>query len=396
MDYKTYTKKEIRDLMVNYHMINTKHHLEGKNGVIEVFNRLKSIQFDPLNCVSKNSDLVLQARVNNYKENHLHELLYIDKLLIDGWDKQMSIYKTSDFPNFKRVRQARTIGAKNTLNYRGVSEALEHQEFILEEIKTKGPLYSKDFNIKNAQKDRWGSSKISSHTLDYLFHSGKLGVSKKTGVLKQFDLMENIVGDLINQPPTYKNDDEFIKWYLVRRIKSLGVFQNKSSVAFCGPFIDSKKTRELYFQELVDKNQIIKFFIENDNKEYYMYKGVLDNKLEIIDKVSFLAPLDNLLWDRDLVSKIFDFDYRWEVYTPKIKRKYGYYVLPVISGSRIIGRIEFENYQANQELKIIGFWWEENIDDKDKQIPLIKIALETFKEYLNAKKVTGMKLIRGE
>ncbi|PAT01894.1 hypothetical protein CI105_03285 [Candidatus Izimaplasma bacterium ZiA1] len=396
MDIKTYTKKEVRDLMVSYHMININSFFDGKTGVIEVFDKLKSIQYDPLNCVSRNSDLVLQARVNNYKENHLYELLYVDKLLIDGWDKQMSIYKASDFPNFIRIRQARTIGAKNTLNYRGVSEALEHQDFILDEIKTKGPLYSKDFNIKKAQKDRWGSSKISSHTLDYLFHSGKLGINNKNGVLKQFDLMENIVGELIEQPPTYKNDDEFIKWYLLRRIKSLGVFQNKSSVAFCGPLIDSKKTRDRYFQELEEKNQIMKFYIEDDNKEYYMYKGVLDNNAKIIDKVSFLAPLDNLLWDRDLVSKIFNFDYRWEVYTPKIKRKYGYYVLPVISGSRIIGRIEFENYQTNNELKIIGFWWEENIDDKDKQIQLISIALETFKEYLNAKKVTGKKLIRGE
>ena len=396
MNIKTYNKQEIRDLMVSYHMINTNLDLNEKSGVIEVFDRLKSIQYDPLNCVSKNSDLVLQARINGYKEIHLHDLLYKDKTLIDGWDKQMCIYKTSEFPDFKKIREVRTIGAKNTLNYRGANEALEHQDFILDEIKNKGPLYSKDFNIKNAKKDLWGSSKISSHTLDYLFHKGLLGVNYKKGVLKQFDLMENIIGDIVSQSPSYMNDDEFTNWYLLRRIKSLGVTQNKSSVAFCGPFISSKKIRDSYFKLLEEKNEIVKFQIEGSNKEFYMHKDVLKYKEEVIDKVSFLAPLDNMLWDRDLVSIIFDFDYRWEVYTPKVKRKYGYYVLPVISGSTIIGRIEFENYQKNKELKIIGFWWEENVNNKNIHIPLIYNALEKFKEYLDASKITGKKLIKGE
>ncbi len=94
------TIKEAREYLVKYHMINTDDNLSSKEGILHVFDKIQSIQVDPLDVVGRNVDLVLQSRIKNYKKYYIEELLYKDKTIIDGWDKQMCIYKTEDYPKF--------------------------------------------------------------------------------------------------------------------------------------------------------------------------------------------------------------------------------------------------------------------------------------------------------
>jgi uncharacterized protein YcaQ len=101
----------------------------------------------------------------------------------------------------------------------------------------------------------------------------------------------------------------------------------------------------------------------------------------ITNKISFLAPLDNLLWDRDFVKMVFDFDYKWEVYTPKEKRKYGYYVLPILYKSSFIGRIEFGKHRKGEPLQVEHVW----LDKTSKSIEkALQKALHSFQTYLGA------------
>lgn len=96
-----------------------------------------------------------------------------------------------------------------------------------------------------------------------------------------------------------------------------------------------------------------------------------------------IAPLDNLMWDRKLIKRIFDFDYTWEVYTPKEKRKYGYYVLPVFYKDRFIARFEPEPYRGGR-LKIKTWWWEENVRITEPMKKAVLKMLEDFAGYLGA------------
>ena len=167
------TKKEARDFMVGYHLINIKNQPVGKMGVIDVFNKIKSIQYDPLNVVGRNSDLVLQSRVKKYKKSYLEDLLYKSRELVDGWDKQMCIYQTKDIPMFRRIRDERGQGAIHSLKYRLQIEALDYIDDVLDYIKVHGPSYSSAIKIGETEKHKWGHTKPSSATLDYLFHIGK-------------------------------------------------------------------------------------------------------------------------------------------------------------------------------------------------------------------------------
>lgn len=376
------TKKEARDFMVGYHLINIRKQPIGKNGVIDVFNKIKSIQYDPLNVVGRNSDLVLQSRVKKYEKTYLEDLLYKNRLLVDGWDKQMCIYQTHEMPKFRRIREERGIGAIHTLKYRLQIEALDYVDEVLEYIKINGPSFSSSIKIGETKKHKWGHTKPSSATLDYLFHIGKLGIRSKKNTSKQYDLIENLFSSKHLSEYRFSKDDEFIKWYLLRRISSMGLVSLKSGVMWSGVHISGKSNRVKYINELVEKGLVTKVIVEGINEDLYCLTEFLLKKEEIKKKISFIAPLDNLIWDRNLTKKLFDFDYKWEVYTPIVNRKYGYYVLPILYGSDFIGRIEFEMHRNHDVLVVKNIWWE----NSKEQTILIKgkldKALLLFQEYL--------------
>jgi len=102
-----------------------------------------------------------------------------------------------------------------------------------------------------------------------------------------------------------------------------------------------------------------------------------------------LAPLDNLIWDRRMIRELFGFDYTWEVYTPVDKRRYGYYVLPVMYGSRFVARFEPERHRPGRPLTIRKWWWEPDAGPDAEMKSAVASALERFARYLDA---TGVEM----
>ena len=93
-----------------------------------------------------------------------------------------------------------------------------------------------------------------------------------------------------------------------------------------------------------------------------------------------LAPLDNLLWDRKLITELFDFEYKWEVYTPIAERKYGYYVLPMLCDNKLIARIEMETDKKSKTLIVKNFWDQDKMDISKYRNNIIS-GINKFKEY---------------
>ena len=180
------TIKEARNFMVAYHKINVLDKPKGKQGLLEVFDRVASIQYDPLNVVGRNSDLVLQARIKDYKPSLLEEALYNDRTLVDAWDKMMGIYQIKDYPYFALVREKKGEEAIHTLRYRLTLEALDYVDEIMEYIETNGAVYSSEISLGEVKKHKWGHTKPSSATLDYLFQIGKLGINKFFKKVQEF------------------------------------------------------------------------------------------------------------------------------------------------------------------------------------------------------------------
>ena len=378
-----WTKKQAREFLVNYQMINTKNSIKGIEGISVIFDRLQSIQKDPLDVVGRNADLVLQARLDNYKKYEINDYLYKDRILFDGWDKMMAIYKTEDYPLFAHIREARSLSEINTLQHRLQIHALDYIDEILELI-TEGPKYSKDISLGGSKKHHWGQMKVSSAALDYLFFRGDVSVRDRKNQQKQYDLTVNLIGSLSSEQTPFKTDKEFALYYLLRRIKALGLASNKSGVHMSGAFIRKKTERESLLKDLLSNSLIEEVQIEGLNEIYYIPKDADKIDVEIQDKVTFIAPLDNLIWDRNLIHDVFDFYYRWEVYTPLKKRVYGYYVLPILYKSDIVGRIEFDKHRGKEPLTIKNIWLEEHIKKTKKLDQKIQQAINRFTKYVKA------------
>lgn len=377
--------EEARRFLVNYHNLNRASEINGTDGVIQCFQRIKSIQYDPLDVVGRNADLVLQSRVSGYKPEMLHDLLYNQHEMIDGFDKEMCIYATNEFHHFARVRKAHSESSKATLAYRGQLGALEILDDVREYIKLNGLTSTKDLSIGESRASRWGHKKLSSAALDYLYCTGELCVKEKRGVQKYYDFSENVIPKELLKKADFNNDEDFLEWYIKRRIQCVGLLWNKRGGAWQGHYLSDIKIREEVLKRLVDKNELKVIHIEGiEAPFYYPYEAeCFFNTFEDKNYVRFIAPLDNILWDREMTRKIFEFNYSWEVYTPVDKRKYGYYVLPVLFGSKLIARFEPEKSKKNEPFTIKKWWWEPGVTVTDEMLDQIQHSIQDFARYLS-------------
>ena len=386
MHTETISKEEARLFLIQYHNLNNSQPYCGKEGILSYFEKVGSIQYDPLNVVGRNADLVLQSKITDYKPNLLQDLLYKERDLVDGWDKEMCIYLTSQYSRFERIRQTRTDLIKYTLEYRGQLAVFDILDEVRNSIKSRGALSSKDLSIGEIRKDRWGPKKLSSAALDYLYTKGELSIVNKSGTQKLYDFTENVFNEDITEPFPFQDDEDFLSWYVKRRIGSVGMLWDRRGGAWQGYYLYDKALREKTLNNLLEAGSILRFQVEDLKASFYVRKQDLSYFQSGSNKTvaKFLAPLDNFLWDRDMISKLFGFDYSWEVYLPVEKRKYGYYVLPVLYGNQLIARFEPNQARKGSEFSIKNWWWEKDVAVTSDMKEAISIAVNDFCSYLEA------------
>lgn len=384
---KLYSKEEARHMLCRYHNLDGAESLCGKTGVEKIMQRIHSIQYDPLNVVARNADLVLQARVSDYKEEYLYNLLYKEHRLIDGFDKEMCIYNSKDFARFRYVRSEHQKHVVSTLQYRNQMGALDILDDVRDFVTRYGKTGTKDISIGEVRESRWGHKKLSSAALDYLFNSGELCVVDKRGTQKYFDLTERVIESKNFQCDQDMTIEEFLEWYIERRIQSVGFIWNKAGGAWQGHFLNENEIRSSTLQTLIEKNRIDEIQVEGTKELFYISKDIQEYmKYQPSNSYArFIAPLDNIMWDRQMIERLFDFTYRWEVYTPVVKRKFGYYVLPVLYNGQFVARFEAEPVHQVGEFVIKNWWWEPEIKPDDDMIEIIVKEMIRFAEFLQVK-----------
>jgi len=378
------TKEQAKNFLASYHNLNHCREMSGKSGVLAYFERVGNIQFDPLNVVGRNADLVLQARVEGYSSKLLHELLYQDRLLVDGWDKQMAIYRREDWPKFSRVRKGKMQEAIAILRHRDSLGALDYIEDVRGVIRSDGPLQSNQISMGERKAGRWGHKKLSSATLDYMFQAGELGIYEKRNTQKVYDLIENLLPPEFCAPEDpFPSERAFYEWYFARRVGSLGLIWGKNGGGWLGHFVNDKKLRNEIMAALVDEDVLQEVSIRGIEELFYVRTQDIPYFEETRQPETgcFLAPLDNLLWDRDMIEAIYGFRYSWEVYTPVSKRRYGYYVLPVMAGNELVARFEPEMYRGGT-LVVKNWWWEPRVKRSTLMDSVVDEAFRRFSEYL--------------
>ena len=321
----------------------------------------------------------------------LPRLLYRDRKLIDGWDKVASIYRTSDWPFFERHRNRMRAKLGRSSN-----PPMKIADEVMQAIREEGPKSPIDFKRDESIKWTWGvNTSLPRACLEVLYAMGELVVYDRIGSRRVFELAERALPeDLLAVPDPNETVEAYQDWHVARRIAGLGLANPAAGDWWLGMNEVKAVQRREAIGRLVERGDLITAEVEGLTGRIFYVRAVDVSTLERVGRgrppkprAAFLGAMDNLMWDRNMVRWLFDFDYVWEVYKPETQRRYGYYVLPVIYGDRFIARLDPVFNRESSVLTINDWWWEDGIDVDDEMCSALASCLLDFLHYLEADQV---------
>ncbi|AIE87334.1 Putative cytoplasmic protein [Fimbriimonas ginsengisoli Gsoil 348] len=350
---------------------------------MEAFERLRSIQFDPIAPIGCNHDLVLQARVPGYRIGDWEKTAYEDRQIYDGWDKQASLVPFEGWP-WRRIFHKWHRGHFQKI----FEEFPEAVTAILKDLEERGPLMPKEcgFQEKKAEwKSHWSSPNVTKRVLRALWHTGQVMTAGRRKGQHLYDLAERLVPAHLYRLPMMEDEDA-VRELVAERHRAVGLLRFSAPMelwsykVYAGP-------RAAAIERLIEMGELVPVDVEGIKA--HATPQLLSNldSPSPAPRVTFVAPLDQLLWDRKMVAHLFDFDYAWEIYIPEAKRRWGYYVLPVLFGDAMVARAEFWCRDGVLEVRS---WHFEPGDPGPSFLIELERALQDLMAYCSAVKiVTG-------
>ncbi len=313
--------------------------LDGSaTGVLQTVRALGFLQLDPIATVAPAQHLVLWSRLGAYDVAELDRLLWEERALFE-WDAL--VWPIEELPLVRGLMR-RWRGSTHYKAERWVRDFLAEnrafRRYVLRELERRGPLPSReleDRSLGEREQHRWYGSRRVGLMLTALHLRGEVAVAGRLGRQRLWDLAE--------------------RWY---------------------PETDALPLREA--QRALEERRFRALGVRSARTGWEAHPDATDG--EVPDRVTLLSPFDRLIHDRDRAEALFGFHYRLEMFVPKAKREYGYYVLPILAGDRIVGRVEPRFDRTTGTLEVLGAWGDTS------RLPE---ALAGLAAWLGAKRVVG-------
>jgi len=372
-----------------------------KKGTAQAIRTCEAVQLDPLNVIARSQDIVLHSRVLDYKPEYLYNVAYDERQFFDygGW---LAMYPMSDLPYWRYHMEQRAHGAyveRHVPN--GHKEVME---FVRSELRKRGPLGNRDFDGRRLANQSYRGRKETSVALFDMWLSGELMMHHREGFDRVYDFRENIAPKEYDYIATEKETEEF---FARKSVAFPGLLREAGMRISLNDYMHRKYDRDevalklagwnesgMLKQVQVEGGRDVYLILAEDVKALEMLakgkvpKGWNPKETSTLEEVTFLAPLD-IVSARGRAKKLFDFEYTWEVYTPVHKRKWGYYVLPILSGDDLVARFDPKLDRTTMTLEIKGFWYEDDapVKDADFATALAK-GLVRFARFVGGEKIT--------
>jgi uncharacterized protein len=369
---------------------------DTSQSLLETVRAIGCVQIDPISVVTRTQYLVMWSRVGSYDPAQFDALLWTDRTLFEYWAHCASIVLTEDWQIFHHMM--RTYATDNGIWSTRVREwiAVNHElrDHVLEKIRSEGaqPLDAfEKLEVEGWASRGWTNQRNVNRMIDYLSAQGTLMISGRKGLRKYWDLTDRFL-------PAWTPRDELPTEEVVYRavqksLKALGVGRaadiKNHFIRGHYPGLDAALKR------LEADGCISRVQIRENGKDWagtwYIHTDNVP-RLDHIEAGGFeprtvlLSPFDNLICDRKRTEKLFNFNFRIEIYVPKEKRQYGYYVLPILHGDRLIGRIDPQMDRKAKRLTVNAVYAEP--DAPDDAGGAIMEQIRALAGWLGAKDVT--------
>jgi uncharacterized protein len=322
--------------------------------LLEVIRHLFGLQMDPTASIARAERLVLWSRLGAYDVKDLERAIYQDRDLFEYW---AWILPMSDFPihaaKMRRYATA-TTPMSRARRQAWMKANAGFRRYVLAELRTRGPLASRALEDRAEQRwhtDGWNEGRSLSRMLEVLWSSGEVAIAGREGNERLWDIASR------HYPPVTKRPSEqtVARTIIERQLKARSPAMRTQ---FGYQFDDRPPGHARAMRDLQREGVVVPVAIEGMAGTWYAHRDALARTGRFEPRTTFLAPFDRLIHNRVRTEALWDFSYRIEIYVPPAKRQYGYYVLPILHGERLVGRIDPVFDRANGVLEIKGLWSE--------------------------------------
>lgn len=344
------------------------------------------LQLDSINVVERAHRLTLWSRFGAYDPKRLDGWVYRRRVLFEYWAHAACLVPRSHLPAWRRAM----LDYKTS--HTGWSDWLKKHGRTLRGVESavskNGPLTGRHFERREKSKPKqgWWDWNSSAHALHYLWMTGRIGVHSRTHFQKSWDLTQRLMPDI--KP---LSAIEFRRWHLRTSLHAMGAATEIDLSMYMTFPRQPRADRRRLLDSLIKEGAVVELKLEGAETPWYAHKEDLSELDELAQAknsqgTTFLSPFDSLLWHRARAIALFGFDYKIEVYTPGPKRRYGYYVLPILHDGRLVGRLDPKLHREEKRLEIRHLHLEPGVD-ADAVLAGSCEALRSLADFLGAKNI---------
>lgn len=376
--------REARALALRAQVVGPRPGQVGRTALRRLLLTHANVQLDSVNAVARTHELVPFSRLGPYDPAALRRVVYRERLMFEYWGHAMSWVPMAEYRYFlPRMERRRAEPRGWWGDVRATCSDL--YPAVLARVQDEGPLGASDFEDPRDGRGSWWDLKPAKLVLEDLFDQGILMVAdRRSGFQRVYDLAERVLppGLDLNRP----SDAEAACHLLLRGARALGVGTARDLADYFRLRLTEAKRA---LADLLEAGSLVPLAVEGWREAAYAPPELLAGPLRRQrHPPMLLSPFDPLVWERSRALRLFGFEYRIEIYTPEPKRRYGYYVLPLLVAGRLVGRVDARNDRAGRTLNVPAAYLEPGVRAGEDASRALAVALADLARFLRAERVT--------
>ena len=330
-----------------------------KADVLAAIRSLSALQIDTINIVARSPYLALFSRLGTYRSAWLDELL-AEGQIFEYWAHAACFLPAEDYPLHRRVM---LDGGRAWFSEEWRSENAVAVNGVLEHIRANGPARSADFERSDGKKGgTWWDWKVEKKALEYWFGKGELMVTKRVNFQRVYDLRERVRPGWDDQMAPAREEAE--RQFILNTVRALGL----AKLGWIADYYRlPRKDTERQVRKLAQEGRLITAAVNGWNEPGYAHPELISLLEQAAagelhaSHTTLLSPFDSLIWHRERMRGLFGFEFAIECYVPSLKRKYGYFLLPILRNGQLVGRLDAKAHRKDGIFEVIALYLEPGV-----------------------------------